>query len=356
MDILAPLPDTHAGRHTRWLWSRMLAIAVGGPQLDAAELADHFAPSVFDYVPAEHLVAHFAQLAPTMPLVTHLAEEPSSGQRYSALLGLPNSWLRYTCLVQDDEPHLLIEAAYSQALGPNSYSDQRVQRHGRDVQIRDFGGTGPLMLLWHGAGCDLASWETLVPDLAGFHIVAQDLPGHGRSPLKVFTSSDALADADAVVAELGLEPPIVVGHSLGGYLGLRYAATRTCAGWIGLDGPFGLVYPWKQDDPRLLEMAVQICREIRAIEVASDLAAMSCPAMLMLCMIAANPLEEPMVPARRDLAEHIARCHSEIRIEWVQTGHDTIMFNRPKEIAATIRDFLRSYRPQRNAESGSRVD
>ena len=350
MDILAPLPDTHAGRHTRWLWSRMLAIAVGGPPLDAAELADHFAPSVFEYVPAEQLVAHFAQLAPTMPLVMHLAEEGSSGQRYSSLLGLSNSWLRYTCLVQDDEPHLLVEAAYSLALDPNTYSDQRVRRDGREVQIREFGGTGPLMLLWHGAGSDLANWEALVPDLAGFRIVAQDLPGHGRSPLKVFTTGDALADADAVVSALGMGPPIIVGHSLGGYLGLRYAATRTCTGWIGLDGPFGLVYPWTRDDPGVPETTLQICREIRAIEVASDLAAISCPALLMLCTMVANPLEEPMAPARRDLAEHIARRHSEIRIQWVQTGHGTITSNRPKEIAASIRDFLRCYRAQRNAE------
>ena len=140
-----------------------------------------------------------------------------------------------------------------------------MQRDGRDVQIRDFGGTGPLMLLWHGAGGDLTSWETLVPHLAGFHVVAQDLPGHGRSPLKVFTTGDALADADAVVAELGEGPPIVVGHSLGGYLGLRYAATRRCSGWIGLDGPFGLVYPWDPDDPGLPETALRsVAKSVRS--------------------------------------------------------------------------------------------
>jgi hypothetical protein len=352
MDILAPLPDTDAGRHTRWLWWRMLGIACGSPPFDAAEMADHFAPSVFDQVPAEQLAAHFTQLAPTMPLVMHLDEETSSGQRYCALLGLSHSWLRYTCLVQDDEPHLLIETAYSQALDPNSYSDQRVQRQGREVQIRDFGGSGPLMLLWHGAGGDLASWETLVADLAGFRIVAQDLPGHGRSVLKTFTVRNALADADAVVAELGMGPPTIVGHSLGGYLGLRYAATRNCAGWIGLDGPFGLVYPWEQDDDAgLPEMARQICREICAIEVASDVAAMSCPAMLMLCGIATGPLEEPMIQARHELAEHLARRHPAIRIQWVQTGHDTIMFDRPKEIAAAIRDFVRCYGGHRDAGS-----
>ena len=98
---------------SEWLWWRMLAIARGSPPPDREELAEHFAPSVFEQVPAEQLIA---QLAPTMPLVIQLVEEASSGERYSALLVLPNLWLRYSCLAQDDEPHLLIAAAFPQAL------------------------------------------------------------------------------------------------------------------------------------------------------------------------------------------------------------------------------------------------
>src|SRR6266545_4883310 len=131
MDILAPLPDTHAGRHTAWLWSRMLAIAGGSPPPGPGELAAHFAPSVFEQLPAEQLIAALAQVAPALPLVTRLVEEASSDQRYTALLALPGSWLRYTCLAQDDEPHLLVAAAYLPALDPNGYSDRRVQHAGR---------------------------------------------------------------------------------------------------------------------------------------------------------------------------------------------------------------------------------
>ena len=57
MDILAPLPDTHAGLHTKWLWSRMLAITGGSKPPDLVELAEHFAPSVFEQVPVELLRA-----------------------------------------------------------------------------------------------------------------------------------------------------------------------------------------------------------------------------------------------------------------------------------------------------------
>ena len=353
MDILAALPGTHAGRITRRVWTRMLAMAGGAPPPDPVELAEHFATSVLEQVPSDQLIAHFAHLAPMMARVNRLVEEESSDERYVALLGLPDSWLRYACSAQHDEPLLLLESSYLPALDPASYSDRPVQREGRHVRIRDFGGSGPLMLLWHGAGGDRTHWETFAPHLAGFHVVAQDLPGHGRSPLDAFTTGDALADADAVVAELDEGPPVVVGHSLGGYLALRYAATRNCRGWIGLDGPPGLVCSWDSGDPGsshgvpegLREAYLQIGREIRGFDVAGDFAAMNCPAMLLLCAVAASPIEQSMVSGRRELAEHVARRHPEIIIQWVQTGHDTIVSHQPQETAALIRDFLGQPRP-----------
>ena len=151
---------------------------------------------------------------------------------------------------------------------------------------------------------------------------------------------DSLADADAVVAELGEGPPIVVGHSLGGYLGLRYAATGRCAAGIGLDGPLGLVYPWDLEGPGFSATSIQIGREICAMDVASDLANVSCPALLLLSAVAANPIEEPLGPCRRELAEHIARQHPKICIHWVQSGHDAMVFDQSQEIAASIRDLF----------------
>ncbi len=87
---------------------------------------------------------------------------------------------------------------------PTAYSDRPVQHDGRDALIRDFGGTRPFMLLRDAAGCDLICWETLVSHLAGFHIVALDLPGHGRSPVPVFTGNAARAGAEAGVGCSGL--------------------------------------------------------------------------------------------------------------------------------------------------------
>ena len=60
-------------------------------------------------------------------------------------------------------------------------------------------------------------------------VIAVDLPGHGDSPCPddpdAFTRDAALADLDDVIADLD-ETPVLVGHSLGGYLALAHAATR----------------------------------------------------------------------------------------------------------------------------------
>jgi len=344
VDLLAQLPDTYAGRHTRWLWSRMLAIAAGSPPIEAEEVVEHFAPEVIEHVPVEQLIDHWVQLAGAMAQVHRLVEEANSSHRYSALLGTSDVWMRYTCAVQVDDPHRVVSAYWSPALDPSRYVDRRVRRKGRDVQIRDFGGAGPLMLLWHGAGMDLASWEMLVPLLAGFHVVAQDLPAHGRSPLPGFTTEDTLADADAVVAELGDGPPIVVGHSLGGYMGLRYASTRNCAGWIGLDGPLGLVYLWDVDGDGFTESTRPLGRAMSAIDVAGSFAAIDCPAMLLLAANAASELDQPVAAGRRQLAAHLARHHPSVRVEWTAASHDTMLLVQTEETARAIGEFLRRAR------------
>jgi pimeloyl-ACP methyl ester carboxylesterase len=66
--------------------------------------------------------------------------------------------------------------------------------------------------------------------LADRHLViAVDLLGHGASPVPddpaEYTRDRALADIDELLAGLD-QPPLLVGHSLGGYLALAHAATR----------------------------------------------------------------------------------------------------------------------------------
>jgi pimeloyl-ACP methyl ester carboxylesterase len=62
-----------------------------------------------------------------------------------------------------------------------------------------------------------------------FTVIAPDLLGHGASPVPddpdEYTRDRTLVDIDEIIAGLGARP-VLVGHSLGGYLTLAYAATR----------------------------------------------------------------------------------------------------------------------------------
>lgn len=91
-------------------------------------------------------------------------------------------------------------------------------------------GSGPPIVFLHGLGVSSESWAAQMSALEDrFTVVAWDLLGHGKSPVPqdpdLYSRDGALEDLDEIVATLD-QAPILVGHSLGGYLSLTYAATR----------------------------------------------------------------------------------------------------------------------------------
>lgn len=90
------------------------------------------------------------------------------------------------------------------------------------------GGDGPPLLLLHGPGESAVNWRWVVPDLARTHrVVAPDLPAHG--------DTDAAEELDAarvrdwlgeLIERTCAEPPVLVGHVLGGAIAARFAAAR----------------------------------------------------------------------------------------------------------------------------------
>ncbi len=110
---------------------------------------------------------------------------------------------------------------------------------GATVSVRDYPAEGPAVVLLHGAGLNLALWEPLVGLLEGdYHVVAIDFLGHGESTLPGTYSLHAdLAAVEAVIETLGLERPVIIGHSYGGILAIEYAATHPeCPLVMNLDG------------------------------------------------------------------------------------------------------------------------
>jgi pimeloyl-ACP methyl ester carboxylesterase len=80
----------------------------------------------------------------------------------------------------------------------------------------------------HGLGSYLKFWWYQLDAFAkdGWHVVALDLPGYGKSekPASFPYTMEAMADAAReLVIGLGVERPIVVGHSMGGQTALSWA-------------------------------------------------------------------------------------------------------------------------------------
>lgn len=82
----------------------------------------------------------------------------------------------------------------------------------------DFGGHGEGVLLVHGSGQNAAAWADVASRLVSeCHPVAIDLRGHGQTRLDSTGPEQYWRDLGGVVATLGWDRPVLVGHSTGGY-------------------------------------------------------------------------------------------------------------------------------------------
>jgi magnesium chelatase accessory protein len=108
---------------------------------------------------------------------------------------------------------------------PNRAASRFVEAAGLRWHVQTM-GRGPDLLLVHGTGAATHSWRALMPLLAArFAVTAMDLPGHGftsapKQSCDLSLPGMARAVA-ALVAQLGLEPEIAVGHSAGAAILIR---------------------------------------------------------------------------------------------------------------------------------------
>jgi pimeloyl-ACP methyl ester carboxylesterase len=103
----------------------------------------------------------------------------------------------------------------------------RVQTNGIETSYRRTGGVRPPVLLLHGLTDNGACWTRLARELeADYDLVMPDARGHGRSsvPDAGYSPEDRAADAVALIDTLGLERPVVLGHSMGGLTAALVAA------------------------------------------------------------------------------------------------------------------------------------
>lgn len=94
------------------------------------------------------------------------------------------------------------------------------------LHLRRFPGNGPEVLLIHGIGSSSRDFDPVIDDLTSFMTpMTVDLRGHGDSsrPGTGYHYEDYTRDLAGLVDALGMDHPILLGHSLGGIITLWWA-------------------------------------------------------------------------------------------------------------------------------------
>jgi pimeloyl-ACP methyl ester carboxylesterase len=135
----------------------------------------------------------------------------------------PKAQQRFATLYAEVEPVLwkaLVEAGW-----PAPPADHVVETGAGTTHVFEWPGSGPPIVLLHGAGTSSVMWVPLLATLVGRHVYAIDTVGQpGRSVQRA-----PVPDVDALVAWLDdtldglqLEHPHLVGASYGGWLVTQY--------------------------------------------------------------------------------------------------------------------------------------
>ena len=104
--------------------------------------------------------------------------------------------------------------------------DKYASANGLRLHYRDWGGSGQPLVLLHGLASTCRIWDLVAPILAeDFSVVALDQRGHGLSdkPDQGYDFASVSRDLREFVREMGMERPLVVGHSWGGSVALEFA-------------------------------------------------------------------------------------------------------------------------------------
>ncbi len=104
---------------------------------------------------------------------------------------------------------------------------QRLRRHGVALSYENAGGISPPVLLIHGWCCDHTYFAPQFEHFANREqcVVAVDLRGHGQSdkPRQDYTMQAFSDELAWLCTTLGLDKPVVIGHSMGGIIGFDLA-------------------------------------------------------------------------------------------------------------------------------------
>ena len=88
--------------------------------------------------------------------------------------------------------------------------------------------TAAPLIIVHGIFGSSDNWLTISKTIAaqGYRVILPDQRNHGQSPRsEEFSYADMVADIHELITDLGLDNPIIIGHSMGGKTMMQYAFT-----------------------------------------------------------------------------------------------------------------------------------
>jgi len=121
---------------------------------------------------------------------------------------------------------LAVLAMFSRRTLAGAGLSEATAQTGFGLQVYWTGGNGPTLVLLHGAGDQAGTWATVAETLAPtYRLVIPDLAGHGKSapadgPISI---SQVLRGIEAILSQGPQDPVIIVGNSLGAWMGAWYA-------------------------------------------------------------------------------------------------------------------------------------
>ncbi|WP_223516002.1 alpha/beta fold hydrolase [Pseudomonas sp. GL-B-19] len=131
---------------------------------------------------------------------------------------------------------------------PADFRTQDITVEGVKIHVR-VGGKGPAVVMLHGFGDTGDMWAPLAADLAKDHtVVVPDLRGLGLSsiPDNGYDKKTQAGDIRGVLAALGIEHSVVIGHDIGTMVAFAYASRypQLTDRLVVMDAPVPGIPPW----------------------------------------------------------------------------------------------------------------
>ena len=112
-----------------------------------------------------------------------------------------------------------------------------IQRSTSDGLAYEKHGDGLPVVFLHGLTFDRTAWRPIIERL-GQEVcsIAFDLPGHGETGGAPCTLREAAARVNAALESMGIDEPVIVGHSISSGIASIYAASYPVRGLVNVEG------------------------------------------------------------------------------------------------------------------------